>query len=104
MRPSSAAIGTSLRSFQSSSDPKAGCDSPDPRLELRVAIVSILIRPEGRMRPGLLRDGSRSLTGFQSSSDPKAGCDWLFAAEPTAMEEFQSSSDPKAGCDAVTLE
>jgi len=56
------------------------------------------------MRPGLLRDGSRSLTGFQSSSDPKAGCDWLFAAEPTAMEEFQSSSDPKAGCDAVTLE
>jgi len=62
--------------FQSSSDPKAGCD----RLS----------------SPALSYGG---LT-FQSSSDPKAGCDSPAATrEATPRQAFQSSSDPKAGCD-----
>ena len=61
--------------FQSSPDPKAGCDS------------------------WLWRDHS-TVNRFQSSPDPKARCD-----APKALLvipcpfTFQSSPDPKAGCD-----
>ena len=36
--------------FQSSSDPQAGCDLYTSSTKLSTSIVSILIRPEGRMR------------------------------------------------------
>ena len=107
--------------FQSSSDPKAGCDAQRHRF-LPVLIVSILIRPEGRMRPPRARSfGSprgfnphptrrpdatfssgedwSSSPGFQSSSDPKAGCDLVITEATAVTSMFQSSSDPKAGCD-----
>ncbi len=61
--------------FQSSSDPKAGCNSASRPSQ----------RPPGRV--------------FQSSSDPKAGCNvppWRLSLRQRV--QFQSSSDPKAGC------
>ena len=61
--------------FQSSSDPKAGCDVHRQPQLLRLHLVSILIRPEGRMRPFYHPAVGRLMRGFQSSSDPKAGCD-----------------------------
>ena len=62
--------------FQSSPDPKAGCD----------------IWSAAR---------NTSLEGvFQSSPDPKAGCDHRFPAL-THRPTFQSSPDPKAGCDGI---
>ena len=108
--------------FQSSSDPKAGCDVHRGRRAQHRRLVSILIRPEGRMRPARRRVDARP-SGFQSSSDPKAGCDAipffsnhnvlfvsiLIRPEGRMRREmgdavaralvFQSSSDPKAGCD-----
>src|SRR4051794_37397710 len=65
--------------FQSSPDPKAGCD------------------PEGTAQvPSAFR--------FQSSPDPKAGCDAADFATALALHPFQSSPDPKAGCDLIEAE
>ena len=61
--------------FQSSPDPKAGCD-----LGTRAGFLRLYV-------------------GFQSSPDPKAGCDVLEPIGNVAVPLFQSSPDPKAGCD-----
>ena len=50
MRPSALARVAGCLLFQSSSDPKAGCDSCNLVTDPDLQHVSILIRPEGRMR------------------------------------------------------
>ena len=109
--------------FQSSPDPKAGCNWATTALVAGVR-VSILTRPEGRVQPlWLCSLFSRSL--FQSSPDPKAGCNItdintqirssqvsiltrpegrVQLVPPTPMWRycwFQSSPDPKAGCNVT---
>ena len=111
--------------FQSSPDPKAGCDPiamvarpPTPRsfnphptrrpdatsdapdsISWTYSPVSILTRPEGRMRPSRYAMYDTGGLGFQSSPDPKAGCDLQARRNQLAARKFQSSPDPKAGCD-----
>ena len=85
--------------FQSSSDPKAGCDICDKRRRSDRLGVSILIRPEGRMRHYGTFEIKEANLMFQSSSDPKAGCDLPSTHVIRLLGMFQSSSDPKAGCD-----
>ena len=102
--------GGATSMFQSSSDPKAGCDDALRRDHSHHHSVSILIRPEGRMRHARSSCPSRRYGGFQSSSDPKAGCDrrrtrrrsrrrWCFNPHPTRRPDatlpnvpFQRSS------------
>ena len=67
------ASSTSKSRFQSSSSPKAGCNSPS---------VSP-VRCDGL---------------FQSSSSPKAGCNSPSVSPVRCDGLFQSSSSPKAGC------
>ena len=136
-----------LRWFQSSPDPKAGCDpasaprgccrracfNPHPTRRpdattgrsagACASYVSILTRPEGRMRHNSARaqdtdhhcfnphptrrpdatrrraSHRRSRSRFQSSPDPKAGCDSWTTVTSVPATTFQSSPDPKAGCD-----
>ena len=60
-------------------------------------LVSILIRPSGRMQPGW----SGFLHGahwFQSSSDLQAGCNVSGSMDAIVPFQFQSSSDLQAGC------
>ena len=59
--------------FQSSPDPKAGCDMSDAEIIAR-AKVSILTRPEGRMRHGT--------TGL---TDTDSGVDLEFYIWPAAL-------------------
>src|SRR5262245_12059498 len=59
--------------FQSSADPKAGCQDLRLQVRQRAVQVSILSRPEGRLPIDLLAQ-VEAITGFQSSADPKAGC------------------------------
>ena len=60
-------------------------------------MVSILIRPEGRMQ---LEDWAAlsKYTGFQSSSGQKAECNISKVAGPGELSKFQSSSGQKAEC------
>ena len=71
----STTVAARSRKFQSSSDPKAGCDWWAKEYGWRWVFVSILIRPEGRMRPDSDDSDAAFKQWFQSSSDPKAGCD-----------------------------
>ena len=61
--------------FQSSPDPKAGCDVAHCHQACLVRVVSILTRPEGRVRHPETNKPINIFTAFQSSPDPKAGCD-----------------------------
>ena len=62
-----------MMTFQSSPDRKAGCDH-DRHTYARVLPVSILTRPEGRVRRSADHErGNQKM--FQSSPDRKAGCD-----------------------------
>ena len=75
MRPVNRALSRLEKlAFQSSPDPKAGCDDTGQQRLLVADEVSILTRPEGRMRP-YLPATLVTLPEFQSSPDPKAGCD-----------------------------
>ena len=110
--------------FQSSPDPKAGCDELAHSPACTGQEVSILTRPEGRVRPRPRRRRSRRggfnphptrrpgatwsslraaaiASSFQSSPDPKAGCDPTFKDWRSCLTWFQSSPDPKAGCDCT---
>ena len=77
---------------------------PDATVERRSTsndyfIVSILIRPEGRMQ--LRGCGWRlPLIVFQSSSGQKAGCNQVCPVAGKVFPGFQSSSGQKAGCNA----
>ena len=86
--------------FQSPSDPKAGCNVEDDAEPAAAYIVSIPIRPEGRMQPCSSSPGVGWMT-FQSPSDPKAGCNGLARPRPVTRSLFQSPSDPKAGCNVA---
>ena len=68
--------------FQSSPDPKAGCDTTMLTGPPSLPKVSILTRPEGRMRLETQSRRSRHFLTFQSSPDPKAGCDLPFLRWP----------------------
>ena len=142
--------------FQSSSGQKAGCNIDDPPslgsvqssfnphparrpdatasealLNSTVAMVSILIRPEGRMQR-ICFCHLADIPGFQSSSSQKAGCNRPFPSYqesaisvlvsiliqpegrmqprespnpwkcPPIRQVFQSSSSQKAGCNYGT--
>ncbi len=65
--------------FQSSPDPKVGCNER-----------------WGAMEP--------ILYGFQSSPDPKVGCNRWSRALNSEGDRFQSSPDPKVGCNASLQE
>ena len=86
-----------LLKFQSSSDPKIGCNVVVSILAFVSSLVSILIRSEDRMQ--LIVDIATAIqTMFQSSSDPKIGCNPELVFWQLHDGEFQSSSDPKIGC------
>ena len=62
--------------FQSSPDPRAGCDTAMPPMRAVDA-------------------------WFQSSPDPRVGCDRDGAARIISAPGFQSSPDPRVGCDVA---
>ena len=75
-------VRVSPSGFQSSPDPKAGCDAPDQAGDSVLgAGVSILTRPEGRMRRLPPEQVLDKMVAFQSSPDPKAGCDLALGVE-----------------------
>ncbi len=86
------------RSFQSSPAPKGGCDVSPMIQVTSLHTVSILTRPEGRMR---LADANPAVGAnlFQSSPAPKGGCDFHLHCPCWGAMEFQSSPAPKGGCD-----
>ena len=84
--------------FQSSPDPKAGCDGKPGRPHAVHDPVSILTRPEGRVRHPAMVERAELTVEFQSSPDPKAGCASSYPPIGCTGPEFQSSPDPKAGC------
>ena len=65
--------------------------------------VSILIRPEGRMQPLAGICASVDTYRFQSSSGQKAGCNTLAVWRIVTSIVFQSSSGQKAGCNPAGL-
>ena len=113
--------------FQSSSSPKAGCNSDRRNPIVIRVLVSILIQPEGRMQRRPRRTRRRRRTrfnphpargpdatrhhhlrrgdshGFQSSSSPRAGCNCSVIFVVSVMLSFQSSSSPRAGCNPKRL-
>ena len=60
--------------FQSSSNPRAGCNVRKQGVAHVHAVVSILIQPEGRMQPSSPCCAAWLRRMFQSSSNPRAGC------------------------------
>ena len=144
MRQTRPSLAVNSTLFQSSPDPKAGCGPSRPGMPItrpgfnphptrrpdaaqeegqgRPSYdVSILTRPEGRMRRRCPPTAWAGRPMFQSSPDPKAGCGPTrsalrtpsprFNPHPTrrpdaagglgnlaAVLGFQSSPDPKAGC------
>ena len=68
---------------------------------VREAIVSILTRLGGRVRPGSEYAIDTSLQ-FQSSPGLEAGCDQQPIQVPRQAKRFQSSPGLEAGCDATT--
>ena len=84
--------------FQSSPDPKAGCAAARHRVHRAFYRVSILTRPEGRVRRRSRMPLRRAREVFQSSPDPKAGCAIVWPSWCGVSMLFQSSPDPKAGC------
>ena len=64
-------------------------------------VVSILIRPEGRMQPGTELLPLFTQGEFQSSSGQKAGCNMRPSPKSNGWHRFQSSSGQKAGCNGV---
>ena len=85
------------RVFQSSPDPKAGCNVDGHDQRGLIPRVSILTRPEGRVQLPLLLVKLKAFL-FQSSPDPKAGCNLVAIQVNRTFRQFQSSPDPKAGC------
>ena len=84
--------------FQSSPDPKAGCNNACRSSSLP---SSSGFNPHPTRRPGATTDliaEIRSAGGFQSSPDPKAGCNVTSFSVAVSRKWFQSSPDPKAGC------
>ena len=65
----------------------------------QVDVVSILIRPEGRMQPYPGPAPRAARCWFQSSSGQKAGCNSIWPEGVRLVRHvFQSSSGQKAGC------
>ena len=86
--------------FQSSPDPKAGCDLPILSLALLVLPVSILTRPEGRMRRNKPWRPERERPGFNPHPTRRPDATPIpRSAGRLPPNQFQSSPDPKAGCD-----
>ena len=86
--------------FQSSSSPKAGCNANCKVKYGTPPIVSILIQPEGWMQFCKKKKNICKKT-FQSSSSPKAGCNCPVFCNNYNLSVFQSSSSPKAGCNVI---
>ena len=71
-------IPAGLAVFQSSSGQKAGCNLSQYPVRTQVDVVSILIRPEGRMQPYPGPAPRAARCWFQSSSGQKAGCNSIW--------------------------
>ncbi len=83
--------------FQSSSNPKAGCNIGD--IDQVLVIGGSNPHPTRRLDATQTNNYERNMIRFQSSSNPKAGCNDRFYLVPYApTKKFQSSSNPKAGC------
>ncbi len=123
--PFSLAMSARQPLFQSSPDLTAGCDRGAARDHRRSPRVSILTRPDGRVRRAIERGELRAVKLFQSSPDLTAGCDAPGRLRPgghpsvsiltrpdgrvrpiqcgmmvSRLERFQSSPDLTAGCDS----
>ena len=98
MRRVPRSLPRSMRPFQSSPDPKAGCGSGWTWLPTS-RHVSILTRPEGRMRRWRNIHFEHSCPRFNPhpTRRPDAARGLLAQQRASAMK-FQSSPDPKAGC------
>ena len=100
MRPRNPRNGDTRASrFQSSPDPKAGCDYRSPGTFSTRTQVSILTRPEGRMRhPPVAATGRQGLW-VSILTRPEGRMRPTKPSVPLVQGPFQSSPDPKAGCD-----
>ena len=86
LSPSQRPSDATIRSISPQRTPPPWCFNPHPTRrpdatqvapsgQVRPYCVSILTRPEGRMRPGRPSRCTSGYAEFQSSPDPKAGCD-----------------------------
>ena len=87
-----------LGAFQSSSGQKAGCNHRDLATRHHVVIVSILIRPEGRMQPGVRAVTNPSWVGFNPHPARRPDATTGRLRFSALLRSFQSSSGQKAGC------
>ena len=78
----------------------------DWRRSVQKGEVSILTRPEGRMRPRTISTMRVHTTMFQSSPDPKAGCDTTTSKrseDRTGCFNPHPTRRPDATCDVVMM-
>ena len=95
--PCGPAPTTAADRFQSSSGQKAGCNALRVRVVPVSVIVSILIRPEGRMQQRALRATPRAAP-VSILIRPEGRMQHSVVFNYSNVHRFQSSSGQKAGC------
>ena len=88
-------VSDGCRVFQSSSRPRAGCNSCCGSLARWLRSVSILIQPEGRMQPARRLAMRSAWAMFQSSSSPRAGCNRRVAQRRRGMVQVSILIQPE---------